>query len=77
MRVQGPLTEENGLLFVTGNKPHQGGVDMAAFLADPVNEKLQVWLCTNGVQEIFSEAEPPLVDPPSVATFKANAAPKP
>ncbi len=77
MRVQGPLTEENGLLYVTGNKPHQGGVDMAAFLADPVNDKLQIWICTNGVQEVFSEAEPPLADPPSVATFKANAAPKP
>ena len=77
MRVQGPLTEENGLLFVTGNKPHQGGVDMAAFIADPVNDKLQIWICTNGVQETLSEAEPPLADPPSVATFKANAAPKP
>jgi len=77
MLVQGPLTEENGLLFVTGNRPHEGRVDMAVFLADPVNDKLQIWLSTNGVQEIFSEAEPPLADPPSVATFKANAAPKP
>lgn len=77
MRVQGPLTEENGLLFVTGNKPHEGGVDMAVFLADPVNDKLQVWLSSGGVAESFSEAETPLPDPPSVLAFKANLAAKP
>jgi heat shock protein HslJ len=77
IRVQGPLTEENGLLFVTGNKPHQGGVDMAAFIADPVNDKIQIWLSTGGKVENFSEADPPLADPPSVATFKSNLAPKP
>lgn len=77
MRVQGPLTEENGLLFVTGNRPHQGGVDMAAFIADPVNDKIQVWLSTGGKAETFSEADPPLADPPSVATFKTSLAPKP
>ena len=75
MLVQGPLTEENGLLFVTGNKPHEGGVDMAVFLADPVNDKIQVWLSTNGTAESFSEADPPLADPPSVAAFKAKMAP--
>lgn len=77
MRVQGPLTEENGLLFVTGNKPHEGGVDMAVFLADPANDKLQVWLSTGGTVETFSEADPPLADPPLVAAFKANVVPKP
>lgn len=77
IRVQGPLTEENGLLFVTGNKPHQGGVEMAAFVADPVNDKIQIWLSTGGKAETFSEAEPALADPPSVATFKTNLAPKP
>lgn len=75
MLVQGPLTEENGLLFVTGNKPHEGGVDMAVFLADPANDKIQVWLSTNGAVENFSEADPPLADPPSVAAFKARMAP--
>ena len=77
IRVQGPLTEENGLLFVTGNKPHQGGVDMAAFIVDPVNDKIQIWLSTGGKAETFSEADPPLADPPSVATFKTSLAPKP
>ena len=77
MRVQGPLTEENGLLFVTGNRPHQGGVDMAAFVADPVNDKIQIWLSTGGEAKTYSEAEPALSDPPSVATFKTSLAPKP
>lgn len=75
MVVQGPLTEENGLLFVTGNKPREGGVDLAVFLADPANDKIQVWLSTNGTVEDFSEANPPLADPPLVAAFKAKMAP--
>lgn len=77
IRVQGPLSEENGLLFVTGNKPHKGGVDMAAFIVDPVNDKIQIWLASGGKAESFSEADPALADPPSVAAFKTSLAPKP
>jgi len=77
IRVQGPLTEENGLFFVTGNKPHKGGTDMAAITIDPVNDKIQVWLATKGKVENFSEADPALADPPSVATFKSNLAANP
>lgn len=77
MRVQGPLTEESGLLFVTGSKPREGGADMAVFMADPANDKIQVWLSTGGTVETFSEADPPLADPPLVAAFKTSMAPKP
>lgn len=76
MKVQGPISEENGVLYVTGNKPHEGGKNMAVFLADLANDKIQVWLAVNGEAQTISEADPPLADPAAVATFKANLAPK-
>src|SRR3546814_6137112 len=40
MDVQGPLTEDNGVLWTSGNKDHQGGVDAAYLLIDPATHQL-------------------------------------
>lgn len=72
MGVQGPLSAENGLLYVTGNKPHEGGIETAAFVADPARDQIQVWLITGGEARLYAEKDPPLPDSADVQTLKAN-----
>ncbi|MBX3178574.1 MAG: META domain-containing protein [Candidatus Hydrogenedentes bacterium] len=72
MGVQGPLSAEDGLLYVTGNKPHEGGIETAAFVADPARDQIQVWLITGGEARLYAEKDPPLPDPADVQTWKAN-----
>jgi hypothetical protein len=46
--VQGPVSEEAGLLFVTGNRPHSGGDEAAAIVIDPASDAIFVWLLHEG-----------------------------
>lgn len=44
MKVSGPLSEENGVLYVSGNKPHEGGSEQAYLLIEPATRRLEVGL---------------------------------
>jgi len=55
MKVQSPLIKDNEIYYVTGNKPHRGGLDNAAFLADPASDTLAVILYVNGTRRDFKE----------------------
>ena len=46
--VQSPLLEEDGILYVTGNKPHGGGSDAAAVVIDLRRDAIWVWLLVDG-----------------------------
>lgn len=58
MRTVSPLTAAGGLWFITGNRPHEGGVEAAAVVIDPRQNALRVWLINAGASQEF-------IDPPA------------
>jgi len=58
MRTVSPLTAADGLWFITGNRPHEGGVEAAAVVIDPRQNALRVWLLNAGQSQEF-------IDPPA------------
>lgn len=58
MRTVSPLTSAGGLWFITGNRPHEGGVEAGAVVIDPRANALRVWLLNAGQSEEF-------IDPPA------------
>lgn len=58
MRTVSPLTEAGGLWYITGNRPHEGGAEVAAVVIDPRQNALRVWLLSAGKSSEF--VDPPL-----------------
>jgi len=58
MRTVSPLAAADGLWYVTGNRPHEGGVEAAAVVIDPRQNALRVWLLNAGQSQEF-------IDPPT------------
>jgi hypothetical protein len=73
MEVQGSLTEEDGVLWVSGNKPHQGGDEAAYLLIDPAAEQLEVGLWHDGRFRTFTTPGAAIAKPVDVRTMIANA----
>lgn len=48
MRTVGPLSEENGRWFITGNRPHEGGTESAAVVVDATQNAVRVWMQHQG-----------------------------
>jgi uncharacterized membrane protein len=55
MKVQSPLMKDDGIFYVTGNRPHYGGLDTAIFLADPASDTIEVILFKNRLRRDFKE----------------------
>jgi len=72
MNVQSPLMKDDGVFYVTGNKPHQGGLDNAIFLADPATDTLAVILYVKGTRQDFKEGERDVALPAEVLTMIGN-----
>jgi uncharacterized membrane protein len=72
MKVQSPLMKDDGVFYVTGNKPHQGSVDNAFFLADPATDTLAVVLFVDGVRQDFKEGGRDFAFPVEVVTMLGN-----
>ena len=72
MKVQGPLMKDNGVFYVTGNRPHQGGSDNAIFLADPATDTIAVILFVNGSRRDFKEGGREVELPAEVVTTIGN-----
>ncbi|MCT9809178.1 hypothetical protein N0K08_00895 [Acidovorax sp. Be4] len=73
MRTVSPLTEADGLWFITGNRPHEGGSEVAAVVIDPRQNALRVWLLNAGKSAEF--VDPPLARipwPKDVQTLLSN-----
>jgi hypothetical protein len=74
-QVQGPLKEEEGVFYVTGNKQYSGGTDAAALVIDPGDDVLWVWLMVDGRTEILQERDGVVVPlPADVRVTLQNAA---
>lgn len=73
MRTVSPLTEADGLWFITGNRPHEGGAEVAAVVIDPRQNALRVWLLSAGKSAEY--VDPPLARipwPKDVQTLLSN-----
>jgi len=75
--VQSPLLEEDGILYVTGNKPHRGGTDAAALVMDLRRDVIWVWLLEGGDSEAFLERDVEVELPADVRIVLENAEPAP
>jgi hypothetical protein len=73
MDVTGPLSEENGVLYVTGNKAHQGGTDAAAVVIDPRQDLIWVWLLVAGEPVALAERDAEIALPEDVRVTIENA----
>jgi hypothetical protein len=71
--VQGPLLEEQGLLYATGNKEHSGGSDAAALVADLRRDALWIWLIVDGQAHVFLDREVEIELPADVRIVLENA----
>ncbi|BDR10360.1 hypothetical protein CTR2_R36980 [Comamonas thiooxydans] len=57
LQALGPLESSADLLYVMGNRQHQGGEEMAAVVIDPVRNGLRVWLLSEGRQTVFTDVD--------------------
>lgn len=73
--TSGPLQKEGELLSMSGNRPHQGGEEMAAIVIDPARNGLRVWLLSQGHQTVFTDVEgDDIAWPPEVQVTLDNQA---
>lgn len=75
MQVSGPLSRDQ-LLFVSGNKPHEGGREMAYLLLDPPSRQLEVGLIEQGRLTVYRSG-PALYRPAEINTMLGNISPQP
>lgn len=75
--VQGPLLEEDGILYVTGNKQHSGGTDAAAVVIDLRRDAVWVWLLVGGESEALLDRDVEVELPADVRIVLENAEPAP
>jgi len=73
--VQSPLLEEDGILYVTGNKQHSGGTDAAALVADLRRDAVWVWLLVGGESEALLDRDVEVELPADVRIVLENAEP--
>lgn len=62
LRAVGPLTEDAGRWFITGNRPHEGGKEAAAVLIDAPQNAIRVWMLHEG--KVKEYQDPPKANMP-------------
>lgn len=71
--ISGPLVQDGSLLYITGNKPHDGGDEQAAVVVDTAQNALRVWLVHAGkARELQDPASLEVAWPADVLTMQAN-----
>ena len=72
IQVRTPVMKDKNVFYVTGNKPHQGGLYNAVFVADPASDTIVVVLFVNGVREDFKEHGREIALPAEVVSTLGN-----
>lgn len=73
MRTVGPLTEDQGRWFITGNRPHEGGAEAAAIVVDAAQNAVRVWMLHEGAAREFLDPQGAAVPwPQDVQTLLDN-----
>lgn len=75
MRTVGPLqANAAGHWYITGNRPHEGGMEAAAVVIDPQRNTLRVWMLHEGQQTEYQDPAAPTIPwPDDVVTMQRNA----
>lgn len=73
LRTVGPLSEQDGVLYITGNRPHEGGSEAAAVVIDPRQDALRVWLLSGGQASEFQDRGRSVDWPRDVRVMQENA----
>ncbi|KQR45962.1 hypothetical protein [Acidovorax sp. Leaf160] len=73
MGTSGPLRQEGPLIYITGNRPHEGGAESAAMVLDPARDVMRAWLQTGDEEWDVQDAGPAVPLPAEVRQFIQNA----
>ncbi len=73
LAVSSPLRQEGAMLYITGNRPHQGSTEAAAVVIHPATDAVRVWLLTGGEEWDVQDQGAPKTVPADVATMMENA----
>lgn len=74
MQTQAPLKREAGVLYTSGNKQHEGGVNMAYVLIAPATQAIEVGLWEAGKLTTYRTGDAELPKPKDIQTLMDNAA---
>lgn len=74
MKVESPLTREGNVLYTSGNKPHDGGINAAYLLIDPATKALEVGLWEGGKLTTYPAGGTSIAKPKDIQTLISNAA---
>lgn len=74
MQTQSPLTKDGAVLWTSGNKQHEGGVNAAYVLIDPTAKALEVGLWEGGKLTTYKTAGSNIAKPADVQAMISNAA---
>lgn len=73
MRTVGPLTQDGTVWFITGNRPHEGGMEEAAVVIDAPQNAIRVWMLHDGkVKEWMTPVGAQVPWPKDVQTMVDN-----
>lgn len=73
LRTVSPLMDDAGRWFITGNRPHEGGVEEAAVVVDSAQNAVRVWMLHGGqVREWVDPAGAQVPWPKDVQTMLDN-----
>lgn len=75
MQVSGPLQKDGDTLYVVGNRPHEGGTDVAYLLISPATRSLEAGLLERAHLSIFRFGSAEIAKPEDVKNLIANASP--
>lgn len=73
MGVSGPLRKEGQLIYIIGNRQHQGRDELAAMVLDPGRDAMRAWLKTGDEEWDVQDAGPAVQLPAEVRQFIQNA----
>lgn len=74
MQTEGPLAkDQSGVLWTSGSKDNQGGVEQAYLIIDPAKKQLEVGLWEKGRLKTYATPGSALPRPKDVQTMIANA----
>ena len=74
LQVAGPLQQDKGVYYVTGNQAHKGGVEAVAIAMKPASDSVRVWLLHEGREQVLQEQPNAFAWPAEVQTLIQNSA---
>jgi hypothetical protein len=73
LRVSGPLRQDGDMLYITGNRPHDGAAEAAAIVVHSRSDAVRVWLLTGGEEWDVQDQGTPKALPADVAKLMDGA----